>query len=48
MGGKEVFVFELHKSQGHGGRIVSSGQSRGEIKIGIIQRKYGYFAIYTY
>lgn len=25
MGRKEVFFYELHKSQDHGGRIVSSG-----------------------
>ena len=48
MGRKEVFVYEHHNSQDHGSKIVPSGQNRGEIKLGIIKRKYGYFAIYTY
>lgn len=34
---KEAFVYELHKSQDHGGKKVSSGQSTGQIKIGIVK-----------
>lgn len=43
MGRREVFVCEFHSSQSYGGRLVWSGQSRGEIKIRTIKRVYFYF-----